>query len=200
MTEPIDWTAIDNALFDWVVGALGLSAAQCIWANQDIPQPVTYPYVTLLRTAVAEEGTGDELRTSTDLGQAAGEEIELLTTGPKSMTLTVTCHNDRSDDAFTDPARNATALLTVAHASLGKLSVLEALGAAGIAVIERLPVADTSVAAGGEWLSQASMDVRLRVTSTMTERTGYIDKVRVSSTITGAIDSLNLDDYLIDAS
>ena len=47
---------------------------------------------------------------------------------------------------------------------------------------------------------QASMEVRIRVTSSMTERVGYFDKVEISSTIDGAQASLNLDDFLIDGS
>lgn len=200
MTEPVDWAVIDDALFDWIIGALGLENDQCLWAKQNAPQP-RYPYVTLDHPGFADEpGTLDETRTSTDLGQPAGEEIELLTTGPREFTLTVTAHVDDRTGGAHDANANAEALLSKAHSSLGKQSVLDALAAAGIALIERMAVLDTSVVVNGEWVSQASMDVRLRVTSNVTERTGYIDKVAVSSTFSGAQASLNLADYLIDAS
>lgn len=197
--EPINWETIDDALFDWIVGALGFTEEHCDWANQKKPQP-PYPYVILLRSGTTEEGTLDETRTSTDPTKPAGQEIELLTTGPREITLALTAHVEPCDTVGLPANDTATALLTKAQSSLGKRSVLDALDAAGVAIIERLPVLDTSVVVNGVWISQAAMDLRLRVTSAMTERTGYIDKLEISSTFGGAKDSLDLDDYLIDAS
>ncbi len=194
--EPINWETVDNALYDWITGALvGVGS---IWANQNVPQP-GYPYTTLLRSGTVETGTLDETRETTDLAQAAGEEIELETTGPREVTLTVTAHVGACAGGYKSND-SATALLSKAQSSLGQRSVLDALDAAGVAIIERLPVLDTSVAVNGEWVSQAAMEVRLRVTSSMTERVGYIDKVELSSTIGGAKTSLDLDDFLIDGS
>jgi hypothetical protein len=198
MTEPINWTVVDDALHAWIVSELSITAARVIWANQNLPQPA-YPYVALLRSGTAEVGTLDETVTSTDLTQPAGEEIELLTTGPREFTLKVTAHVDVGTGAYNSDSQ-ATALLTLAQSSLGKRSVLDALSVAGIAIIERLPVLDTSVVVNGEWNSQAAFDVRMRVTSEMTEQIGYINKTRLSSTFENAAASLDLDDFLIDAS
>lgn len=198
MTEPVNWTTIDDALHAWIVSALSITAARVIWANQNLPQPA-YPYVTLQHPGLVEVGTLDETISSTDLTADPGEEIELLTTGPREFTLTVTAHVDVGTDAYNSDAQ-ATALLSLAQSSLGQRSVLDALSVAGIAIIERLPVLDTSVVVNGEWNSQATMDVRMRVTSEMTEQIGYIDKVKLTSTFENAQASLDLDDFLIDAS
>ena len=198
MTEPVSWTAINNALHAWIVSALSIAAARVIWAKQNLPQPA-YPYIVLGHDGLATEGTLDEKIATTDLEQPAGEEIELLTTGPREFTLRVTAHVDQGTGAYDSDAQ-ATALLTRAQSSLGQRSVLDGLSAGGVAMIERLPVLDTSVVVNGEWSSQAALDVRFRVASQMTERIGYIDKVQLSSTIDDADASLNLDDFLIDAS
>jgi hypothetical protein len=199
MTKPIDWAVMEDALHAWIVGALSITAAQAIWANQHVDQPA-YPFVTLAHSGFAEEGTSDETRTSYDGAAAAGEEIELLTTGPREVILSVTAHVDAASGAYKTANAKATALLSAAQSSLGQLSVIDALRTAGVAIVERLPVIDTSVEINGEWVSQASMDVRLRVVSEMTEQTGYIDKVLISSTLANAHASLDLDDYLIDGS
>jgi hypothetical protein len=196
MPEPHDWKTIDDALYDWIVGELGVDV---IWANQNVPQPA-YPYVTLMRSGTEEVSSLDETRETTDLTAAAGEEIELETTGPREITLTVTAHAEPCETEGLAAGKSGVDLLSKAQSSLGKLSVLDALGVAGVALIERLPVLDTSVVVNARWISQASMEVRLRVTASMTEQTGYIDKVELSSTITGAKASLNLDDFLIDGS
>jgi hypothetical protein len=198
MTEPISWTVVDDAIQAWIVSSLSIATGRVIWAKQNLPQPA-YPYVVLDHDGFTPDGTLDETRTTYDSQADPGEEIELLTTGPREFTLTVTAHVDVGEGAYDSDAQ-ATALLSLAQSSLGQRSVLDALGAAGLAIIERLPVQDTSVVVNGEWNSQASMDVRLRATSNMTEQTGYIDKVLLSSTIDGAQSSLNLDDFLIDAS
>jgi hypothetical protein len=200
MTEPI---TVDNAIHDWIVAALPtVAAAQAIWADQNTPQP-TYPYVTLKRPGFAGAETFDETRTTYDGTADAGEEIELeeielLTTGPREFTLTVTAHVDDTAGAYDDANASATALLSAAQSSLGKRSVLDALSVAGIAIIERLPVLDTSAVVNGEWNSQAAMEIRMRVTSNVTEQTGYIAKLLLSSTLANAHASLDLDDYLID--
>ncbi len=200
MTEPVNWTTVDNAIHDWIVAALPTVAiAQANWAQQNIAQPA-YPYVTLKRPVFAGAEAQDEIRTTYDKDAEAGEEIELLTTGPREFTLSVTAHVDDEAGAYDDANADAMALLTLAQSSLGKRSVLDDLAAAGIAIIERLPVLDTSVVVNGIWISQAAMDVRMRVTSNVTEQIGYFDKVKLSSTLENAQASLDLDDFLIDAS
>ncbi len=199
MTEPVNWTTIGDALSAWIVAALPIVAAQAIWANQNIAQPA-YPYVVLMRSGLAGAEAQDEIRTTYDEEAEAGEEIELLTTGPREFILSITAHVDDANGAFDDADANATALLSLAQSSLGKRSVLDDLAAAGVAIIERLPVLDTSVVVNGIWISQAAMDVRMRVTSNVTEQIGYIDKVKLTSTFENAKASLDLDDFLIDAS
>jgi hypothetical protein len=195
--EPLDWQTVDRALKDWLEGAIP-TLRGVIWAKQGAPQP-GYPYGVLDRSGTIEEGTLDETRTSTDLNKPLQQEIELLTTGPREFVLSIAVLTGVCQGGFASNAK-AVDLLTSAQSSLGKRSVLDALAVAGIAIIERLQVLDTSAVINGQWVSQASMDVRLRVTSCMTERTGYIDKVKVSSTFGNASPSINLDDFLIDAS
>jgi hypothetical protein len=178
--QPICWADIEGAIYDWVNGKVGWEA---IWEDQNLPQP-PYPYLSLKRSGVRRVGGKPEVRTSTDLGQPLGEEIELLTTSPAEFTLTVQGFMDE-DSGANDPDVNAVQTLTKLQASLGQLSVQSQLRAVGLSVVEELPVMDISEVVNGEFLNRAAFDVRLRTASVMTERTGFIEQVEVESTELG---------------
>lgn len=179
--QPIDWGAIEGAIFDWVVDKLALPENQVIFEDQNLPQP-PYPYVSLKRTAgPTKEGGKDELRASTDLTQPAGQEIELLTAGLREFTLTTQVWVDPFSGA-NDPNGDAVKLASKLQASLGQLTVQERFRTVGVAIIEELAVTDTSLVVNAEFISRATLDVRLRVTSGITERTGFYDKTLIEST------------------
>lgn len=187
--QPVDWKTIDEGLYDWIVDTLDVSV---IWENQNVPQP-DYPYVSLLRSAFVELGGVPEKRTATDLAQPAGQEIEIEATTMVEFTLSVQAHVD-ADAGANDPACNAVALLGKLRASMGLLSVQRNFqDNLGLAIVERIAVQDISVVVNDEWISRALYDVRLRTRSSITERTGYIDKVELKSPSLGV-------DTIVDAS
>jgi hypothetical protein len=170
--QPIDWRTVEDALYTWVTGEVSLAA---IWENQNIQQPA-YPYIGLKRMTVIPRGGKPEIRYSTDLGEPAGEEIEILSTSQCDFTLTVQVRMDEAAGAG-DPDNGSYKQASKLQASLGKQSVQAAFVAAGIAVIETLSVADLSEVVNGKFIDRAVFDVRLRVASVMTEQTGYIADV-----------------------
>lgn len=187
--QPVDWKTIDDGLYDWLVALLSLPV---IWDNQNVPQPA-YPYVSLLRSAFVELGGVPEKRVTTDLGQPAGEEIELEATSMAEFTLSMQAHVDATAGANV-PASNAMALLGKARASLGLLSVQRNFqDNLGLSIVEAMPVQDISLVINDEWISRALCDVRLGLRTSITEKYGYIDKVQLVSTELGV-------DTLVDAS
>lgn len=189
--QPVDWNTIECCLHDWVTDKLSFDTDRVIWEDQNITQP-RFPYISMKRISTVKEGGVDETRATTDLAQDAGEEIELLTTGPIAFTLTVQAHIDEQWGA-NKPGGNATFLLSKLRASLGQRSVCDAFTACGLSVIEELAINDISLVFNGQFINRASMDVRLRTASVMTERVGYIDKVDIESTDLGI-------DFTVDAS
>jgi len=179
--QPFDWATVDSRLYDWVTRVL--PGVEAIWADQNIPQP-SYPYVHMKRAALVRPGGKDEIRTSTDLGQSPGEEIEILATDQAEFTFNATANVDDSSGAC-DPAKNAMALLGKLQASLGLPTVQASLRAAKLAVIEPMGINDISLELNGQILNRASWDVRFRLVSEMTERTGYIEKVEVKAPALG---------------
>ena len=189
--QPIDWVTIDKALFDWVNDLLTFGG-RVIWEDQNLPQP-NYPYATLKRASMIRVGGVPEVRTTTDLGQPLGEEIEVLATAPEEFTLTVQTYVDLAAGA-NNSNTDAFKFASKVRASLGLPSIDAALGVAGISVVEDLPVLDTTVVVNAEWESRATFDVRMRTASQMSESTGYIDKAEIASP------DLGIDPFIVDAS
>lgn len=152
-----------------------------IWEDEEIPQP-DYPYVSMKRTAgPIKEGGLDENRHTFDAARPVGEEIEIQTTGPRAFTLTVQAHVGKP----VDHGRDATALLSRLSASVRQNRTQEIFDTYQLSAIEVLDVSDLSAFENGRWVSRASLDVRFRVLSVITEQLGYIDKVEVESTELG---------------
>ncbi len=179
LLQPIDWVTTDGTLQNWIVDKLDFDVTRVIWADQNLAQP-PYPYISMRRGPIVEGGGFDETRTSTDLTQSSGEEIEILTTSPREFTLNLQAHVDEANGA-NDANCNAVKFLTKLQSSLDQISVHSALEQAGLAVIERLGVNDISLVLNGQFINRASFDIRFRTTSVMTERTGFIEKVEVKS-------------------
>jgi hypothetical protein len=180
--QPIDWLPIEDVIYGWLTGAvpeLGTIVEHAVWEDQNVPQP-PYPYASMKITAYAKEGGLDENRVSELIGAPAGKEIEFLSLNTIAMTLSLSFHVDRSAGANI-PGSRGMSLAAKAQASLGMQVVQDYLRTAGIAIIQELGINDTSLVINGEWLSRATMDVRMRVTTNMTWETGYIAHVQVES-------------------
>lgn len=130
-----------------------------------------------------------------------GNEVAVRATGSTAFTLNIQgfARNTATDYQATDPARNAYAQLTTLRASLGLPSVQAALRAADIAVIEELGITDLSEEVEDTFLGRASMDVRMRTLSSLTEYIGYIAHVSGESTYGGSKDSPISDGYSVDS-
>jgi hypothetical protein len=124
-------------------------------------------------------GAKPELRHETDFGQPLGQEILFTATSQAEITLTVQAHVDEAGGA-NNPASNAKKQTSKLQASLGLPTVQDALRTAGMAMIEQLPVRDISGVFNGKWLNRSVFEVRLRIATEMTEKTGYIETVDVT--------------------
>lgn len=170
--QPVDWTIIDEGLYDWLVGLLDISV---IWENQNVPQP-DYPYLSLERGPIKKLGGVPEKRFRT-----VGVDKELEATSMIEFTLGIHAHVDAGAGA-NDPMCNGPALLEKVRASLGLESVIRNLqDNLGLAVVEDMPVFDASIVVNDEWISRAFFEVRLRTRTVMTETVTAYDKVQLKS-------------------
>jgi len=165
LASPIDWSGFENGVKRWFNHATGLTT---IWASEDAPQP-PYPFAVLkVISGPIQYGHDDERHLSV-AGAPAGEEVQVEVCGPRDVTVSCQVYSD-SDR----PKLNAQHFIGIAQASLGMPSVLSALAGDRIAVIDSMPPQDLDFIASGGTKSRAVMDVRFRIESSMTERTGYI--------------------------
>ncbi len=180
--QPIDWKDIETAIHRMVTDELGYEDSNVIWERANVPQP-SYPYVSLFRlVGPTKEAGKDEIRSQFDSTQPQGKQIEMLSTGPRAFTLSISSHVDEESGA-NDPNCNAMFVCSKLQSALGKTSVLDQLAAVEVSVIEELAVTDTSLVVNGKWLSRATLDVRLRTVSNVTERTAWIDEAETTGTI-----------------
>ena len=184
---PVDWGEIDTAIVLWLNDLLALSN-RIIWENQKVAQP-DYPYVTLLRSSETDEGSVDETRNrSLDVngdvvppGSATvvvtNQEIAYM---PITWTTTIQAYSNPLGGG-NDPDCNPMKLLSKVKRSLGLTSIVTQLFTAGISIVDRLPVLDTSIVVNGEWINRATLDVIMRTTSVMAEEVGFFDKTQLVS-------------------
>ena len=174
LESPIAWQPIEDALYDWMSGATGITV---IWTNQDRPEP-PFPYVTLKRlSGPTSAAPVAELVEKTNLDNDPGEEIEQSWYSDDEFFVSCQCRTG-SDS----PGQNAQHYLESAAAALQKLTVRDAIRSAGAVIVEPESVLDLDAIVGASWTSGASLDVRFRVLATVTEKTGYIDTIGVEAT------------------
>jgi hypothetical protein len=164
----LDFVAIENAVRAWLAASTG---ATVIFADQDGPQPAL-PYLTVRIDGPRREGGRDELRETTSPGNPDGQEIEQASYGPRE--LTVRCQAFTASTAGGGAARE---LLQIAQSALGLPAALDGLAAAGLAVIDEGAVQVLNVVVETNFQGRASLDLRLRATDSVTQRTGYIATV-----------------------
>lgn len=186
ITDPVNWQAIEDALFDWFSDQTGMSV---IWGNQDSPRPSSYPYGVMFITngpqSPANAGT-DEQIINIDLNQTY-EEVEFEFGNQREMTLQL--------QILTGPGQSFS-YANSPHAIMGRVqtsayapSVQEAFNTANISVLRVGDITDLSEVQDETWIGRVSMDLTVGLTSYSTERVGYIDVVEAEGTI-----KLNPDD------
>ena len=179
--EPVDWEAIETALHEWLVVEREI-VPEFIFEQQGGTQP-DYPYASAQIIAQEKIGGVPEKRITEvpeEEDPALGEELKIAVTSQLEFTLQFSFHVDREAGGW-KPTTSAMTLAIKAQASLGLPSVLEILRAANVAVVRELGVRNTSVVVNGEWLSRATLDVRFRTATELSERAGYIEKVGLVS-------------------
>lgn len=170
--QPIDWEVIDDGLYDWLFGLLGLPV---IWENQNINQP-DYPYLSLERGGSVRLGGVPEKRYTT-----VGVDKEIEATALVEFAVAIHAHVDFATGA-NDPMNNGPYLLEKVRASLGLVSVQRNFqDNLGLAIVEDMPVQDVSIVVNDEWISRAMFEMRLRTRSVTTETVEAFDKVQLVS-------------------
>jgi hypothetical protein len=175
LVAPIDWPAIETTLHSVINTVSGLNT---IWSHQSTPN--NYPYAVLRLFGPSKIGGPDELRYVTDLSQPAGQEVSIEAVGLREITLS--CEVFVGSPDANDAAKNARNYLAIVQSSLGLPSVLDQLRPAGLAVISEGRIENLDEGQGNEHVSRGKIEIRLMLSSSIEERTGFIKTVEISST------------------
>lgn len=177
VSAPIDWLAIENGLFDWFQEQSGLNPQRIVYGLQDAPQPENYTYAHLsILSGPIQLGGRDEVRYDFDPGAPAGEELIPNVCGLREFTLSCTVHTALPD--ANNPALHSRAIMSRVQSSLSAPSVIRALQAFGVSVVERGDLIDLSGIVNDTYVNRTSMDTRFYTAANSTdERTTYIETV-----------------------
>ena len=173
----IDLEGFQDAVHEWFHQETGL---RTVWRTQTAPQ-IPYPFGSLKMIAgpsplndFAEERQGTD-----DLSRPLGEEIELNTYVP--CTVTISCQAFVGVPDARNPGWNAYRYLLEAMSSLFSNSVCDTLRYKGITVLEVAELQNLDEVIEDSSVSRANLDVRFGIVLTRTEYTGFIETVHIKS-------------------
>ncbi len=172
-----DATTIQNAIHAWLSAATGLP---CVWEKQNgLPQrPASYVSMDLgTMTGVG----GDVLTHDYSAARPLGQEVEVTAEKSGEWVLKVQAFLELQPGQTGDMA---VALLSKAVARLALPSVRDSLHAAGMGVVDVGSVLNLTGLASVKWQGRATVDVRLSVIESVSERVGYFATAEVTTVLT----------------
>lgn len=172
----MDWTAIEDALHAWVVASTGYASNRVLWRDQNANAKVA-DRITLHLNGPIVLGC-DELGSSTDLLQPAGQEITLSVRGDREWSLQVECFT--GDTTTTSDAKSILSKLQTVGQLPSKLALLDAQG---ISLFDLGSVQYTPEIREVAYQGRALLLMRFYSRDVATEKTGYIAEVEVTDTV-----------------
>jgi len=163
------WTTIENALYAWSSGQLGIPVH---WANQDVPEQ-DRPMATLnVRSRAIPFAATDEQRYTATKGV-----FDLVQRRKLILSVNVYCSDVTGDG-------HALARIEALQKSVGLEAVKAAFSAAGLAVVEARGPVDLTAVLTSRFESRAQMDVVFGYVTTTQEDLGYIETSDADGTLT----------------
>lgn len=172
----MDWTAIEDALHAWVVSSTGYASNRVLWRDQNANSQVA-DRITLHINGPIVLGS-DELGSSTDLLQPAGQEITLYVRGDREWSLQVECYTGQT--TTTSDAKGILSKLQTVGQLPSKLALLDAQG---ISLFDLGSVQYTPEIREVAYQGRALLLMRFYSRDVATEKTGYIAAVEVTDTV-----------------
>lgn len=184
VSAPVDLEAIENAIHSWFADSSGL---QVVWGEQNAPQ-LKSPYGTLVTLSGMQAVSPlPEHRYSTDLNREAGKEIREDVTVP--CKFSISCQAYVKKGRSQDPTLSAQAYCNKAYMALDLGEYRAAFQVANFSVLGKSAIRNLNALVSTMYESRAGFDITCCTTMTLTEYTGYIEKVHAVS------EQLGIDQY-----
>lgn len=175
-------TAIEDAIFDWVVDATGLDEQNVIWEQQRGPRPVG-TYVTLRLLTLAPNGQ-DWVEVEDAPSPTPGNEVRYLQRGTRTLTISIQCYGGGGASAL--GARSPLAIIEYIVGSCRLPSKHEVLHEAGVGIAGHGPVNSIDGVLGGALFEpRARVDVRAHLATELYETDTYIEFAELERLATG---------------
>lgn len=184
MTVSLTWTleqltgsadafaTLEDAVRAWALGSCGLDADHVYFSEQDVRRHENEPRVLVRLGDFIPRGVG-RLDHDYDAARPAGQEIEYSAVEVGELMVSLQAFAPKTVGTGT----TARGLITRCMLALGLPQYRDALNAAGLGVLEKLPVQRLPQVVAGKWEDVALLEVRCSLTLKLTDRTGYIETV-----------------------
>jgi hypothetical protein len=170
-----DWTAIEDALYDWLHGVTGLPV---IWSAQDVDQPAT-DYLSMQLDGPFPVGR-DYQRSLPAETPTDGAELELVTVGEREVHLTINAFS-----AAVTGASTAARYVSKAQLALSQQGYRRGLKAAGISVFDFGRPQQLPQLLEADFQGRVAWRLRFSVRDGLSEFVTYIEKVTGTHSIDG---------------
>lgn len=183
----ITWATFESTVRAAIVSACGLASAESkvIWSHQNGTRPAL-PYITLRLTPMRTLGI-DGTRHTYNGAAPAGTEITLSHGGMREFGLSVQVFGDVLGST------GAVATMEALKSSLNKVTIREALEAAGVSFFDFGQVVDLTQIEDTAFEGRAAMEIRGYTTQEITETLGYIQTVDTTGTISNVTTTEQVD-------
>lgn len=183
MTVSLSWTlaqltgsadvfaALEDAVRAWALSS-GLDGDHVYFSEQDVRRHEDEPRLLVRLGDFNPRGVG-RLDHDFDAARGTGQEIEYSAVEVGELTVSLQAFAPQTVGTGT----TARGLLTRCMLTLGLPQYRDALNAAGLGVLEKLPVQRLPQVVAGKWEDVALLEVRCALTLKVTDRTGYIETV-----------------------
>lgn len=170
--QPIPWTLLENALYDFFTLATGLNVQ---WEDQKAPRPV-YPYGTL-RVLSGPHPLGlDEIRVESVIGGL--KPAKLIACGSREAVVSFKIFGAPGS---VDPERHARAYAGVIVAALGLPVYRDVLTTGGLAIRQIMPLTLPDQQVGDTFVSRAVIDVRFGLSSNFEQPIDVIESAHIKA-------------------
>lgn len=186
--QPMNFTALEDALRAWVMSATGLAESQVVFGHQPFRSPAPSAMVAIIVDTPGHVGGPDAEDWDFDAQRAFGQEIRIATQGVRRLPVELQVIAPAVTG--TPTARD---LVQRCQAALGLSEVRAALNDAGLGVIQEGSPRWLPGIAGAGYEGRAVLESVFSTRETAATRLGYIETVRGTLTVSEGSNESALD-------
>lgn len=178
----MDFSDLEDALYDWVVAASGLNGNNVIWSDEEGSSP-SGTYMVLRIGPMLQLGAFDAHQLIIVEGETdPTKDLEFRTLGQREFALEIQCFGDQ-----TTGDSSAFSALSKVQDSLSLPSTIEALGLKNISPFDIGQIENKSAVKAADFEGRSVLEVRFYTFTTASDFLGYIEAIDVKDESTNKV-------------